>query len=200
MSFPDNSRRILPAVHDVLGHTAIAVLKERHAHAAVADAIRAELADIRVRLTGGETLNGALDMDALAARIAARLDDDCRPRLRHVINATGIILHTNLGRAPMAEDAADAAYQAARGYLNLELDLDTGKRSSRQTPLRHWLRKLTGAESATVVNNNAAATVIALRASFVTVKKSIVSARPIDRDRRQLSHSRNHGGFRCGAA
>jgi L-seryl-tRNA(Ser) seleniumtransferase len=88
---------------------------------------------------------------------------DLRPRLRPVINATGIVLHTNLGRAPIAEEAAKAAYDAARGYLNLELDLDSGKRSSRQNPIREWVARLTGAESATVVNNNAAATVIALR-------------------------------------
>ncbi|MBI1831053.1 MAG: L-seryl-tRNA(Sec) selenium transferase, partial [Planctomycetes bacterium] len=74
-------------------------------------------------------------------------------------------LHTNPGRAPMAEEAAQAAYEAARRYLNLELDLETGKRSSRQNPIREWVCRLTGAESATVVNNNAAATVIALRAT-----------------------------------
>src|SRR5205085_12081054 len=75
-----------------------------------------------------------------------------------------IVLHTNLGRAPLAPEAAQAAHDAAGGYLNLELDLETGKRSSRQVPIREWVCRLTGAESATVVNNNAAATVIALRA------------------------------------
>src|SRR5207244_12780306 len=86
------------------------------------------------------------------------------PRLRPGINATGIVLHTNLGRAPVAEEAARAAYDAARGYLNLEMDLDSGKRSSRQSAIREWVCRLTGAESATAVNNNAAATVICLRA------------------------------------
>src|SRR4029077_17964381 len=79
-------------------------------------------------------------------------------------NATGIILHTNLGRAPLAASAARAAAEAGAGYLNLELDLHTGKRSSRQDAVREWICRLTGAESATAVNNNAAATVIALRA------------------------------------
>ena len=67
--------------------------------------------------------------------MAERLGRDLRPRLCPVINATGIVLHTNLGRAPIAEEAAQAAGEAARGYLNLELDLDTGKRSSRQAPV-----------------------------------------------------------------
>jgi L-seryl-tRNA(Ser) seleniumtransferase len=109
-------------------------------------------------------MNGDCDPEAVAADVAQRLERESQPRLRSVINATGIILHTNLGRAPIAEEAADAAYEAARGYLNLELDLESGKRSSRQDPIRAWIQKLTGAESATVVNNNAAATVIALRA------------------------------------
>jgi L-seryl-tRNA(Ser) seleniumtransferase len=91
-----------------------------------------------------------------------------------VINATGIVLHTNLGRAPMADAAAQAAHAAARGYLNLELDLDTGKRSSRQDSVRDLLCRITGAESATAVNNNAAATVIALRA-LAAGKEVIVS-------------------------
>src|SRR5262249_56354534 len=97
-----------------------------------------------------------------------------RRKLRPVLNATGIVLHTNLGRAPVAEEAAHAAYEAARGYLNLELDLQTGKRSSRQLAIREWACRLTGAESATAVNNNAAATVIALR-SLCQAKQVIVS-------------------------
>ena len=97
-------------------------------------------------------------------RIAERLGHTFQPKLRTVINATGIVLHTNLGRAPIAEEAAQAAYAAARGYLNLELDLETGKRSSRPLAIREWLCRLTGADSATAVNNNAAATVLALRA------------------------------------
>jgi L-seryl-tRNA(Ser) seleniumtransferase len=85
-----------------------------------------------------------------------------------------VILHTNLGRAPIAEEAARAAYEAGRGYLNLELDLSTGKRSSRQLAIREWVCRLTGAESATAVNNNAAATVIALRA-LCSGKEVIIS-------------------------
>ena len=139
-------------------------LEQRHAHDLIVEAIRSELTEIRARLTQGESANGDCTPESVAANVEARLAREQRPRLRCVINATGIVLHTNLGRAPVAEEAAKAAYEAARGYLNLEVDLDSGKRSSRQSPIREWVRRLTGAESATVVNNNAAATVIALRA------------------------------------
>ena len=122
------------------------------------------MADLRERLGRGESIDGAADVEAVAARAAGRLEREQRPKLRRVINATGVVLHTNLGRAPMADEAARAAYEAAHGYLNLELDLETGKRSSRQNAVRDWVCRLTGAESATAVNNCAAATVIVLRA------------------------------------
>ncbi len=160
----DNPLRSLPAVHEILQLPRVAALAELHAHDMIVEAIRAELTHIRTQVGTGQALNGACTSEAVAAAIEQRLRRDLQPRLRSVINATGIVLHTNLGRAPIAEEAAQAAYEAARGYLNLELDLDTGKRSSRQNPIREWVRRLTGAESATVVNNNAAATVIALRA------------------------------------
>jgi L-seryl-tRNA(Ser) seleniumtransferase len=101
---------------------------------------------------------------AIAERAAAHLALTTAPKLRSVINATGVILHTNLGRAPLAAVAADAARAAAAGYLNLELDLATGQRASRQDAIREWVCRLTGAESATAVNNCAAATVLVLRA------------------------------------
>src|SRR5687767_5636715 len=159
----DNPLRRLPKVHDVLQQPALAEQAE-HAHDTVVAAVRQELDDLRRRILAGDAPDGERAPEAIAARAAARLGRDVRAKLRRVINATGIVLHTNLGRAPAAEEAARAAYAAARGYLNLELDLETGKRSSRQVAIRDWVCRLTGAESATAVNNNAAATVIVLRA------------------------------------
>src|SRR5207244_5314147 len=127
-------------------------------------AVRHELAECRHRLAQGESLDGAATADAIAEAARQRLERELQPKLRSVINATGIVLHTNLGRAPIAEAAARAAYDAAHGYLNLELDLATGERSSRSLAIREWVCQLTGAESATAVNNCAAATVIVLRA------------------------------------
>src|SRR3989442_76861 len=156
--------RDLPSVNDVLQSPAIQALAADYAHGQIVTAIRHELTAVRDRLRRGESLDGAVDIQALADRVAERLGRDLQPKLRPVINATGIVRHTNLGRPRIAEEAAKAAYEAARGYLNLELDLETGKRSSRPLAVREWLCRLTGAESATAVNNNAAATVIALRA------------------------------------
>jgi L-seryl-tRNA(Ser) seleniumtransferase len=159
-----NPFRDLPSVHDILATPIAQGLTGAHAHDLVVDAIRAELAEVRRRLGQGQPLDGMADATAVAGRVAQRLSRELRPKLRPVINATGIVLHTNLGRAPIAEEAAQAAYEAARGYLNLEMDLETGTRSSRPLAIREWACRLTGAESATAVNNNAAATVIVLRA------------------------------------
>src|SRR6266851_3431470 len=170
----DNPYRKLPSVTALLDTPELQALTGMYAHEQILECVRREVEELRQRLNRGEELNGEFAADQVAARVIERLDREARPLLRTVINATGIMLHTNLGRAPIAEEAARAAYEAARGYLNLELDLQTGKRSSRQDPIRRWLCKLTGAESATAVNNNAAATVIALRA-LCAGKEVIVS-------------------------
>jgi L-seryl-tRNA(Ser) seleniumtransferase len=171
----DNPFRHLPAVHDILDVACIQSLTSTHAHDVIVAAIRAELADVRQQLAHGETPDGKCDADAVARRVALRLEREVQAKLRTVLNATGIVLHTNLGRSPLAEEAAQAAYEAAHGYLNLELDLADGKRSSRQIAVRDWLCRLTGAESATAVNNNAAATVIVLRT--LALGKEVVISR-----------------------
>jgi L-seryl-tRNA(Ser) seleniumtransferase len=161
---PDNPYRDLPAVNDVLSVPATAPLVSEHGHEPTVAAIRDVLTELRDRLRAGESLDGELAATAVAIRVANRLRQKAAPKLRRVVNATGIVLHTNLGRAPLAESAADAARLAAVGYLNLELDLESGQRSSRQDVVRELICRLTGAESATVVNNCAAATVLVLRA------------------------------------
>ena len=171
----DNPFRHLPAVNDILDAQLLRALASTHAHDAIVVAIRAELGELRERLAKDDSANGQTDAASLAARVSVRLERESRAKLRTVINATGIVLHTNLGRAPIAEEAARAAHEAASGYLNLELNLDSGNRSTRQIAIREWLCRLTGAESATAVNNNAAATVIALRTT--AMDKEVVISR-----------------------
>ena len=168
-----NPFRDLPSMTKLLDAPALVAARERHPRAAIAAAARSALDATRAKLTSGESR--AVGVDALAAEVVAALDAESAPAIRTVINATGVVLHTNLGRAPLHEDAARAAYEAARGYLNLELDLATGKRTSRQGSVRAGLTAITGAESATAVNNCAAATVIALRA--VAAGKEVVVSR-----------------------
>src|SRR5437867_8506696 len=104
------------------------------------------------------------DPGDLAALLQDELGAARAPHLRRVINATGVIAHTNLGRAPLAEAALDRVREAARGYSNLEYDLSAGRRGSRQDHVADVLRRLTGAEAALLVNNNAAAVMLALAA------------------------------------
>ncbi len=159
-----NPFRNLPSVTEVLASEAAQRLQDSHAHDLIVTSIREELDALRDSIRQGRELDGQLDPEAVGQRVERHMADSLQPKLRRVINGTGIVLHTNLGRAPMAAEAARAAHDAACGYLNLELDLNTGKRSSRQDAVREWICRLTGAEAATAVNNNAAATVIALRA------------------------------------
>src|ERR671936_302355 len=120
------------------------------------DAARAVLERAREEIRAGS------DPGDLRARLQDELARVRRPRLRRVLNATGVIVHTNLGRAPLAPEAIAHVVDVARGYSNLEYDLTAGARGSRQDHLAAILRRLTGAEAALVVNNNAAAVLLAL--------------------------------------
>jgi L-seryl-tRNA(Ser) seleniumtransferase len=141
-------RRTLPAVNAVLATPEVAGLVGEHPRGAVVDAVRAALARRRTAAEGPE---------GLAAEVAARL----RPALRRVINATGVVVHTNLGRAPLAAAARRALLDAA-GACTLEWDPTTGARASRHDLVQDHLRALTGAEAACVANTNAGAVLLAL--------------------------------------
>jgi L-seryl-tRNA(Ser) seleniumtransferase len=149
-------RRALPSVNALLELPKMRQLLEHAPRAAVINAIRAALDDARAGA------NAPADDDAWIADIEFQLKRIVRPSLRPVINATGVVLHTNLGRAPLADAAIDAMTVIAGGYSNLEYDLDAGTRGSRYAHCAALLRELTGAEDALVVNNGAAALVLAL--------------------------------------
>lgn len=166
MARPGNRLRNLPAVHRLIETGRIPSLRRTYGHAAVKGAAEELLASLRGGIREGRLQPAEADLQV--ERLAARLEDTVRrrfaPSLRRVINATGVVLHTNLGRAVLSESAARAAYEAASGYTNLEMNLETGRRGSRQVHVEGLLRELTGAESAFVVNNNAAAVLICLSA------------------------------------
>jgi L-seryl-tRNA(Ser) seleniumtransferase len=146
----------LPAVGTLLNEPGYRRLQERYPRPLVAEAIREQVAEERAGTAVGE--------DERLARVAERLAAVVAPRLRAVVNGTGVILHTNVGRAPISGGAAEAAGEIAAGYSNLELDLASGRRGDRCSLVAPLLTRLTGAEAALVVNNNAAAILLALAA------------------------------------
>ncbi|MFI5227805.1 MAG: L-seryl-tRNA(Sec) selenium transferase, partial [Gemmatimonadales bacterium] len=153
---PD-ARRGLPSVNSLLESDGLRPLLERAPRGVVVDAIRRTIEAARTSIGGAPA-----DHDAWAAAVARAVDEATMPSLRRVINATGVVLHTNLGRAPLAKVAVDAIARVAGGVSNLEYDIDNGERGSRYMHCAGLLRELTGAEDALVVNNCAAALVLAL--------------------------------------
>ena len=157
----------LPSVHQLLADERGQRLIAEHGRPLVLFAVQRTLQE--------ERAGPLLDQAGRWASIQSAIAEMRTPRLRPVINATGVILHTNLGRAPLASSAASAAAQVATGYSNLELDLRTGKRGSRHDAVAHVLCQLTGAPAAAVVNNGAAATLLMLAA--LTKGREVVVSR-----------------------
>lgn len=156
-----NPLRALPPVDRVLADPRLEPYAARLRPEIIRDAVRKEIARARAALRSGDAPAPPADIVAL---VAARLDVLLASSLRRVINATGVILHTNLGRAPMADEAIEAMARAAAGYSNLEFDLDEGARGSRFMHLEPLLTAVTGAEAGIAVNNNASAVLLALAA------------------------------------
>ena len=152
--------RALPKVHTLLEAEAAQTLLADWPRTFLLAEMRAEIDSRRQQILAGET-PAVAESDVLEA-VGERLNAKDLKRLRRVVNATGIVIHTNLGRAPMADAAVSAVTEAARGYTNLEMDLHTGKRGRRGGQIEELLQTLTGAEAALVVNNNAAAVLLAL--------------------------------------
>ncbi|MGH3038519.1 MAG: L-seryl-tRNA(Sec) selenium transferase [Gaiellaceae bacterium] len=155
---PSNPLRELPSVDQLAGSPELEALAEQHGRPLVVAAARTAIERAR------EDVKAGFPAGDLAARTADEVEARLRPSLRRVLNATGVVVHTNLGRAPLAEEALARVYEVAAGYSNLEYDVAAGSRGSRQDHVAALLRELTGAEAALVVNNNAAAVLLALAA------------------------------------
>ncbi len=152
----------IPSVDRLLNDSAFAPLLARYARTQVTAALRGELDLLRRRVVNGELFRAALNAAALASSVDYKLGEHARPRLRAVFNLTGTVLHTNLGRALLADTAVQSVLRALTAPVNLEFDLTSGGRGDRDDLVEPLLCELTGAEAATVVNNNAAAVLLML--------------------------------------
>jgi len=159
-----NLLRNIPSVTELLESPPLKGLVNRVSHNVVADGVRSFLDDMRAEVQTKAAEFNVPPIGELAERIARRIVQGEQPTLRPVINATGILLHTGLGRAPLAEEAIEEMVATARGYSSVELNLESGQRSHRIDAVEGLLRKLTGAEAAFIVNNNAGATMLTLAA------------------------------------
>ncbi len=153
--------RHLPSVDKVLTDERLVRLGTQYPHELLVDLIRERLEHERASIATGKTGASA---EEIAAAVTASLESLVTPTLRRVVNASGVILHTNLGRAPLSRATLVAMDEASQGYANLEFDLDSGNRGSRHVHIEELLRRLSGAEAALVVNNNAAAVLMGLTA------------------------------------
>jgi L-seryl-tRNA(Ser) seleniumtransferase len=166
---PDDARRALPSVTSLLDSDVVRSLLVETPRTVVVDAIRQTI-DAARRAPGAAPSDAREWQDAIASAVARA----SRPSLRRVINGTGVVLHTNLGRAPLAPAAIEAITRAASGFSNLEYDVESGRRGSRYDHCASLLRELTGAEDALVVNNCAAALVLVLD-TLANGREAIVS-------------------------
>src|SRR5215475_8919297 len=168
---PDALRR-LPSVDEVMHASAAIVAADRFGRPAAVAAVRQALDATRAELRVGR--GNGIAADDVAASALAHLDRDAQPNVRPVFNLTGTVLHTNLGRAVLAEAAIEAAVTAMREAIALEFDLESGRRGERDALVRSLLCELTGAKDATIVNNNAAAVLIVLN-TLAKGREAIVS-------------------------
>ena len=164
--------RSLPSVDKVINDEHVRQYEKTYPHDFIVSVIRDNLQQERLSLSVGHppaTLNNIIES------ICNQLESFQSPKIRQLVNATGVVLHTNLGRAPLSSDAIVAMEQASRGYSNLEFDVESGTRGSRQVHLEPLLCILTGAEAAMVVNSNAAGVLLGLGA--LAKRKEIVVSR-----------------------
>jgi L-seryl-tRNA(Ser) seleniumtransferase len=168
---PSSRLRALPSVTAILNTTIAAELVQRFGRMASTEAVRETIDQAREAMKAGAA---APDAEGLARQASVRLDERERSGLRPLFNLTGTVLHTNLGRAVLAESAIEAATSAMRDAVALEFDLATGKRGERDDHVRTLLCELTGAQDATIVNNNAAAVLLCLN-TLAQDRETIVS-------------------------
>lgn len=168
--------RSLPSVDEVLNNTEIEPLTKEYGRDAIVTGVRDVLGELRSELVkeNSPMTSEDISIEKIVRRVESHLRRKSTPSIRHAINASGVILHTGLGRAMLSMKAVDAINDVIRGYCTLAIELETGERGHRDAHLNGLLCELTGAEAATVVNNNAAATMLILN-TLAKGKEVIVS-------------------------
>jgi L-seryl-tRNA(Ser) seleniumtransferase len=169
-----DQRRSLPSVEQVLQRPELVRLQQEHGRDSVLRELRQALDELRTLAANDAAPAGEGLVPEVAGRVERRLRRSAAPSLVRVINATGVVVHTNLGRAPLPPDAAARVAQLAAGYSNLEYDLAAGERGDRESHVEPRLRRLTRAEAAIAVNNNAAAVLLAVN-TFAEGREVLVS-------------------------
>jgi L-seryl-tRNA(Ser) seleniumtransferase len=168
----ENMLRQLPSVDKLLSENRIKALEKVFPHLLIVDLIRENLNACRVTVLKDKKTPS---VEEITDNIVGQAQALSRPSLHPLINATGVVLHTNLGRAPLSQDTISAMQSASRDYNNLEFDLDSGERGSRHSHIEPLLCRLTGAEAGLVVNNNAAAVLLGL--SALAKRKEVIVSR-----------------------
>ncbi|HEX9896970.1 MAG TPA: L-seryl-tRNA(Sec) selenium transferase [Dehalococcoidales bacterium] len=164
--------RKLPSVDQLLSHELIVQLSASYPRTYITNLVRTQLEDTRRAIASGKKCP---PIEEIAEAVVARARKSTTTSLRPVVNATGVVLHTNLGRAPLSQDAIEAMRRVSSGFSNLEFDLENGARGSRQAHVERLICEVTGAEAGLVVNNNAAAVLLGLSAH--AKRKEIVVSR-----------------------
>ena len=175
-----NALKAIPPVNEILDRREVITLIEQLGRAYVMENVKLVIDEYRKNIGIGKELSAEQQgnrkevSEYLVNRLEVRIEQLQNPGLKKVINATGIVLHTNLGRAPLPEQAVSSMYQVCAGYSNFEFDIETGDRGSRHSHIEPMIERLTGAESAIIVNNNAAAVFLCLN-TLANNKEVIVS-------------------------
>ncbi|MEI7448950.1 MAG: L-seryl-tRNA(Sec) selenium transferase [Desulfomonile sp.] len=167
--------RAIPSVDRLLADPSFSALRGKYLEDLVKIMLRRSLEELRQDIRHGKAGEADCSFHAVVARTSKMCESRLAPKFREVINATGVIVHTNLGRSPLSKRVAERITRAAIGYSNLEYDLEKGHRGERNTHLMSLMEELTGAEAALAVNNNAAAVLLAL--SSLAMGKEVVVSR-----------------------
>jgi L-seryl-tRNA(Ser) seleniumtransferase len=168
----ENKLRRLPSVDKLLGEKPIKDLSPSFPHELIVSVLRETLENYRTGISQGQE---DLPLNQIAKNVASQIQAIAKPSLRPLINATGVVLHTNLGRAPLSEETIAAMDIVSRSYNNLEFDLESGDRGSRHGHIEPRLCRLTGAEAGLAINNNAAAVLLGL--SALAKRKEVIVSR-----------------------